>query len=295
MSQKITIIGAGEIGRAIEYLLKDTGAEINLWDKDTSKVSEQRSLDEIVPQTDFIFLCVPSWAMRPALTEISPYLKQTTVVVSLAKGIEKETHKTMDEIISELLPQNPLVIIAGAMLAEEIMEDLGGTALVASGDKKVGEKVIELFKNTSLKLYYSDDIRGAALSSVLKNIYAFGLGIAYGLGWGDNMKSWLLTEALNEMRRIVKILDGKEEAAMSVAGLGDLTATGYSKYSKNHAMGEELVKTGKCSETSEGYISISSITFLLGEKTKNFSLLLTLSHVILEQKDCKSTFENFIE
>jgi glycerol-3-phosphate dehydrogenase (NAD(P)+) len=290
MSKKITIIGAGEIGRAIEYLLKNKGLKVNLWDKDESKMPGQRPLEEIVPEADFLFLCVPSWAMKFAAADISKYVKVSTIIVSLAKGIEKESHRTMDELISEILPKNPLVLVAGAMLAEEIMQDLGGVALAASKDKNAVDKVAQLFKNTELKLYYSDDVRGAAVASVLKNVYAFGLGIAYGLKWGDNMKGWLLTEALNEMRQILEILGGEQETALSAAGLADLVATGYSKYSKNHAMGEELVKTGKCSEKSEGYISISSVVALLGEKVKEFPLLLALSQIILEKKDCKSIF-----
>jgi len=293
MSQKIAIIGAGEIGRAIEYLLKNKGFELNFWDKDQSKVPGQKTLEVLLPEAAFIFLCVPSWAMKYAVADVAKHIKESTSIVSLAKGIESQTHKTMDELISEVVPKNPLVLVAGAMLAEEIMEDLGGAALAASKNKDAAEKVISLFENTGLKLYYSDDVHGAALASVLKNVYAFGLGIAHGLNWGDNMKAWLLTKAINEMREILKILGGKEETAMGPAGLADLAATGFSKYSKNHAMGEELVKTGKCSQTSEGYISISSIFALLSKKTKNFPLLSVLVQIILEQKDCKKVFEDF--
>jgi len=47
---------------------------ISLWDKDASKISGQKLLSEMISSADFVFLCIPSWAMREAVTSIAPYL-----------------------------------------------------------------------------------------------------------------------------------------------------------------------------------------------------------------------------
>ncbi|TSC96002.1 MAG: glycerol-3-phosphate dehydrogenase (NAD(P)+) [Parcubacteria group bacterium Athens0714_26] len=293
MDKKVVIIGAGEIGTAIAKSLKDVNtADIFLWDKDTLKVPEQKPLSEIVPQADFVFFCVPSWIMRVAVAEVSQYLIPKAIIISLAKGIEVETLKTMNEVLGEALPKGQkFALLSGPMIAEELVAGARGFGVVATASEEVYSSINNLFKNTNIFTEYSADIRGVALSAVLKNVYAVSLGIADGLKWSGNAKSWLAAKAIKEMSEISEILGGTKETILGTAGLGDLLATGFSEHSRNHQIGDELVKTGKILLKGEGVASLNSVLKLLGEKSKDFVLLSALAGIIINGEDAKSALE----
>lgn len=299
MKEKIVIIGAGEIGRAIEKVLSVKDLDVQIWDKDESKVAGQKPLAKIIPEADIVFLCVPSWAMRQAATETKPFLNKNTVIISLAKGLEESSKKTAYEILEEVLTKDmQIAILSGPMLAEELIQGKFAMGVVASKNIETFKKIEELFEGenpTSLHVEYSSDIRGVAFCGVLKNIYAVALGIADGLGLGSDVKGWLVSESIKEMQEIIRILGGKPETALGPAGVGDLITTGFSNYSSNHQIGGELVKTGKYSKKSEGFVSLPSIIDLLDKSIKKFKLLNALNVSILQGKDIKKVFENIIK
>ncbi len=295
MRKQIVIIGAGEIGRAIDTILRKKEIRAALWDKEASKMREQKPLAEIIPACDFVFLCVPSWAMREAIASIVLRLKRKAIVISLAKGIEEKTRKTTDELLEELLPPHQAFgILGGAMLAEELAKEMIGVGVIAAKETKVHSELKELFKNTNLQIEALDDVRGVALAGVLKNIYAIALGIADGLGWSGNQKGWLVSKAINEMTEIIQILGGKAEMVRGTAGLGDLVATGYSPYSRNRQVGDDLVRTGRCRLKSEGLIALPSIVALLQNKRRNFPLLSALVDIFINNQNVQTIFTQFI-
>lgn len=295
MKQKICIIGAGRIGCAIGYVLKNLGNEVLFWDKDGLRVPAQIDLAEAVSSADFLFLCSPSWAMREVLTSAVPHLNNDTIIISLVKGIEQKTNKSMDELLQEFLPLNRIAILGGAMLAEEIQKGLGGVGVVGTKSKVICEKVKSLFNGSDIYLECTSDMRGVALDGVLKNIYAIGLGIADGLEWGSNKKSQLVTQAVNEMATIIQALEGEKESAYGGAGLGDLVASGYSPYSRNRQVGNEIVKTGACCLESEGLKSLPVIAKIAQERNLLLPLLFVLEAIVINGQDAKSSFEKLFK
>ncbi len=327
MDYRIVIIGAGEIGGAIEGLLSG-GANvlIEMWDKDDAKVSNKKPLSDIVPLANFVFLCVPSWAMRDALIAILPHLGDRVIVVSLAKGITiapteergEKRLKTTAELLEKLLPDSAdYALLSGPMIAEELMHGAVSVGVVASRDKKVFDKIEALFVDTNLRVEYSSDIYGVALMGVLKNIYAISLGIADALGLGSNFRGYLVWGAIKEMAEITKLLgepellkatssggpalrqlfenQGKQgEVALGLAGLGDLVTTGFSPHSRNRQVGDRLVKTGESSLKSEGLASLPLIVELLGKNVNNFPILRALEEVVIQNRNAKITFTTLI-
>ena len=81
---KITIIGAGEIGMALRDIFLEVGRNVEMWDKDETKVEGQKAIEELIPQSDVVFLCIPSRAIRPCLGELGQYLKSGVFILSLA-------------------------------------------------------------------------------------------------------------------------------------------------------------------------------------------------------------------
>ena len=289
--KKVVIIGAGEIGQAIKRPIFKNAEEVVLWDKDPVKVSPQKTLSDSMSGAEVIFFCVPSWAMRSALKSVELYLNKKAIVVSLAKGLEVSTGKTMAELLDEMfLPDQPRAVLAGPMLAEEINLGLPSFGILGSTQKDIFKRIRTLFLNTNLKIEYCADYRVVSASSVLKNIYALALGIGQGLGFGDNFKSVLVVQALSEINTIGKFLAGDDFIFETKAGLGDFLATGYSHYSKNHEMGEEIVKTGRCSQKSEGLISLAPLLNRLGDKVSGLPLLQKLEKVFIDSESAKTVF-----
>lgn len=291
----ISIIGAGEIGQAIAHVLSaKPNYVISLWDKDPAKVPDQKDLVEIIPPSDFIFLCIPSWVIQAGVESILPHLKPNTIVISLAKGIEREKGRTMDELLTETLPTNqPFALLAGPMLAEELKADKIGLGMVATAEASISRAIIDLFSNTNLKLEPTDDVHGTALASVLKNVYSLALGIADGLEWNDNLKGWLAAQSFKEMLAIGQTLGAQKETLLGSAGMGDFIATGFSKYSLNREVGNELVKSGQASHLSEG---LASLPNLLNGKLKNINedwiVFNGLKAILLDHAEAKNIFES---
>jgi len=292
MKENVLIIGAGEIGKAIGKTLRKEKAKIEFWDRNPLRASKQKPLATTVPISKFIFLCVPSWAIRNVLTNIEPYLRKETIVVCLAKGIEEKTQKTMDKVLRELIKNKcQYAFWGGPMLAEELRQDLSGIGVIASKNEKVLEEIGKITNKTNLKIEYSKDVRGVALSGVLKNIYAIGLGVADGLKLGNNFKAWLLIKSVAEMNEIAKKMGAQGQTILGTAGLGDLIATGFSPYSRNREAGEDLVKTGKCCLDSEGVKSLPLLSAMLKKQLKKFPVLHGLHSIIVENKRPQDIFK----
>jgi len=291
----ITIIGAGEIGQALAFVLKKQKARVELWDRDLSRVPNQKNLEEIVPKADYLFLCVPSQAIRPAVLSIKSLLKKNTGLICLSKGVELKTNKFMSEVLTEILPKGqPFALCGGPMLAEELMQGKPGVSVLATKNSAAFKKLVNLFSGSVVRLETTTDLIGVATSGVLKNIYAMALGFSEGLGWGANAQAWLTSECLTEMERITDKFGGKMETVCYTAGLSDLIATGFSPYSKNRATGVTMAQTGKCCVGGEGVVSFPAVWQRLGVGAKKYPLLVILHQILNNQKNVKKIFENYL-
>lgn len=295
VSMQVVIIGAGRIGQAFKYMCEKRATSVEFFDADSSKVPEQKPLTETIPDADVVFLCIQSFALREVIAHITPFLKSSALIVTVAKGIERDTHKTIDQVLQESLPaQTSWGIIVGPMLAEEIVQGQGSAGVFVGSNADNCTILTSLISAHDLSLECSDDLRGVALAGVLKNIYALGLGIADGLGWGANRKGWLITRAVREMREILQVLDGNPNTADGPAGLGDLIATGSSPHSRNRTTGQAIVTTGEINVLSEGYISIMSVKELLGTHTSEFPLFTVLLGIIVDKHDAREIFDRMV-
>ena len=291
----IVIIGAGEIGQAISKVLQPKGFNINLWDKDPAKIPGQKNLEETVPGAHFLFLCVPSWALRAASVSLVKLLSPKTIVIALSKGIEESTLKTPDLVLEEILPvgQN-FAMLGGAMLAEELLLGQSGMGIIGAKKKSVYAKIAKLFAETNLHLEFSSDRHGVSVASILKNIYAMLLGIADGLNWSGNAKGWLVSKSLQEMLILAKELGVKKETILGTAGLCDFVATGFSQYSRNRQVGTEIVEKGVCVVKGEGIVSLPSLVKLIKTDLQSLPLLSILQNIILEKRNACEEFKKLV-
>lgn len=263
--EKIAIIGVGNFGSAIKYLLSSVERyEIALWDSDPTKVPDQKTLQETVAGASILFLCVSSWSLRDAALSVAKHSMQGTIVICPTKGIEEGTLKTSDEVLQEVFGEKAKVaLLHGPMLANEIMQGLPAFSVLAISTRELFDRVAPLFVSSKLHLEYSNDVHGVALAGVLKNIYSIGLGMTEALSLGSNFRGWFVRAAMEEMNRIITALKGNGATAYTSAGIADMVATGFSPYSRNCQVGREIVQSGECVTVSEGAESLPQMVQLL--------------------------------
>lgn len=269
MAQNVLIIGAGALGQAIGKVLPSDHVAVSYFDIDPAKCPGGicAQLETIVPATQFIFLCIPSWSIRQALAQVAALIQPGTAVMSMAKGLESPTAKTMYEVCTEVLPPNqPVGVLGGALLAHEIGAGLPGMGVIGCSSDEMAANLLALFNGSSLQLAWSSDARSVAMAGVLKNIYALVLGIGDGLGLGSNARGWLFAQAVHEILEIGKLLQVDQAVLLSVAGIGDLVATGLSPQSKNHMAGTQLAQAGRTQIECEGIMSFPSLLQIVGQR-----------------------------
>ncbi|PIR38322.1 MAG: hypothetical protein COV34_01810 [Candidatus Zambryskibacteria bacterium CG10_big_fil_rev_8_21_14_0_10_42_12] len=252
----ITIIGSGRIGDALyKTLTVREDHDVRMWDVDPTKLEIPMTLEESLRDSAYVLMCVSSWALKAACDEIASYIDDDTKVIALTKGIEPTTHLFVNEYLETRFPGRYALLI-GPMIAEEMDGEKPSVALCAT--EHVWDE--NIFEGTALTALFTTDITGTALSGILKNVYALGLGITDALNLGQNFKASFAVRAIHEMEQIIVSLGGKKETVYSFAGLGDLIVTGWSPTSRNRTLGEKIAKEGvevlKGGEGSEGMQSI---------------------------------------
>ena len=262
----IGILGAGSWGTALSILLCGNGHNVCVWSIDPEEVlmlkdyREQRDklpgvmvpstiefttdLETALTGAELVVCAVPSPFVRSTMKSASPYIKEGTIVVDVAKGIEDKTYKTMTEIIGEECPQARRGILSGPSHAEEVGRKIPTTIVAGSEDKEVAETIQDAFMNDYFRVYTSPDVIGIELGGSLKNVIALAAGVVDGLGYGDNTKAALMTRGIAEMSRLVIAMGGNIETVAGLSGIGDLIVTCISKHSRNRNAGF-LIGQGK--------------------------------------------------
>ncbi|MEK7089340.1 MAG: NAD(P)-binding domain-containing protein, partial [Patescibacteria group bacterium] len=131
MRSHIVVFGMGDIGSAIASLLRKNKHAVDAWDKSPGRVNNQKSLFEVIPRAEVIFLCVPSWCLPAVVRSIRPFVHKKTIIVGLSKGLQGDTRKTTYEFLSDSFQEHPILILGGAMLANELQMGLPGFGILA--------------------------------------------------------------------------------------------------------------------------------------------------------------------
>ena len=266
----IAIIGSGSWGVALATHLANMGHNVKIW----SFLEEERDLinnekkckflpnltlpeeitcstdfKEVIEGADFILHVTPSKFTRETFKQYKQYIGKTPVIIC-SKGFEKETMKTLDEVILDELPEARVGVLSGPSHAEEVSIAIPTVLVMASKDKEVRELVQDAFMCPHMRVYTSEDVKGVELGGALKNIIAFCAGVAAGVGFGDNTFAALITRGLGEISRLGVALGGQKDTFFGLSGLGDLIVTCLSEHSRNRRAGK-LIGQGKTLEEAK--------------------------------------------
>lgn len=291
---KTAVVGSGGWGTALALVLLENGHEVTLWsysEEESRMLRETRenpmlkgvTLPEelqfttqlsCVGDCDAVVLATPSFAVRSTAAQMKDLLKPGTVIISVSKGIEKETSFRLSQVIEqEVSGKCPVVVLSGPSHAEEVGRHIA-TGVVAAADRlEDAQFVQDLFMNQRFRVYTSDDRTGTEICAAFKNIIALCAGCCDGMGGGDNTKALLMTRGLAEMSRLGVALGGRKESFLGLAGVGDLIVTCTSMHSRNRRCGiligqgmkpEDAVK--EIGAVVEGYYAAANAK-MLADKT----------------------------
>ena len=287
MKQKITIVGFGKLGRALDKVLaiKKDLPPICVWDVvETGDPRQVNSLREAIKDATVIFLIVPSKNFPECVGKLGTIDPETTLV-SCTKGLAGDSGRLPFQIVTQAYPRNTVGVISGPMLSEELEEQLPTKATIASNDLERIEAVVALFRGTTLTLEKSSDLIGTSLLGILKNVYALALGLSDGLNLGSNFKSCLALQALREISLFVTEQGGKVETMMTPAGLADFLTTGYSSKSRNYTYGFKKAQGQDLGAImAEGAVNIGHVVDQT-QSTSNYPLLNNIKGIFLQNKD----------
>ena len=317
----IAIIGSGSWGVALATHLANMGHNVKIW----SFLEEERDLinnekkckflpnltlpqgimcstdfKEVIEGADFILHVTPSKFTRDTFKQYKQYVGKTPIIIC-SKGFEKETMKTLDEVILDELPEARVGALSGPSHAEEVSIAIPTVLVMASKDKEVRELVQDAFMCSHMRVYTSEDIKGVELGGALKNIIAFCAGVSAGVGFGDNTFAALITRGLGEISRLGVALGGKKDTFFGLSGLGDLIVTCLSEHSRNRRAGK-LIGQGKTLEEAKKEVgmvieSIDNIdvAYALSQKYNiEVPIINTAYDVIYNKLDAKEAVEKLM-
>ncbi|KOT65889.1 glycerol-3-phosphate dehydrogenase [Streptomyces rimosus subsp. rimosus] len=296
-------------------VLGDAGCEVTMWGRraglvdaiNTGRTNPDYLPDAQLPEpvrattdpaeaargADFTVLAVPSQTLRGNLAEWAPLLPADTVLVSLMKGVELGTAKRMSEVIEEVAkaPAERVAVLTGPNLAKEIAARQPAAAVVACADEAVARRLQAACHTPYFRPYTNTDVVGAELGGAVKNVIALAVGMAGGMGLGDNAKASLITRGLAETTRLGLAMGADAHTFAGLAGMGDLVATCSSPLSRNNTFGanlgrgmslEETIAVTK--QTAEGVKSCESVLDLARRHGVDMPITETVVDIVHEGK-----------
>ncbi|MEV5958462.1 NAD(P)H-dependent glycerol-3-phosphate dehydrogenase [Streptomyces sp. NPDC051987] len=315
MPAKAAVFSAGSWGTAFGMVLADAGCEVTLWARRAEvaeAINSGRTNPDYLPGVelpenlrattdpaeaaagaDFTVLSVPSQTMRDNLAEWAPLLAPRTTLVSLMKGIELGTAMRMSEVIADVAKVEPsrIAVLTGPNLAREIAARMPAAAVVACTDETVAQRLQAACHTPYFRPYTETDVIGCELGGAVKNVIGLAVGIADGMGLGDNAKGSLITRGLAETARLGSALGADPLTFSGLAGLGDLVATCSSPLSRNHTFGTNLGKGMTLEETiavtkqtAEGVKSCESVADLARRHGVEMPITETVVDIVHEGK-----------
>ncbi len=284
---KAVVVGSGGWGTALALVLCDNGHETILWSHNASKAAQMAQSREnpllkgvrlpdalqitsdlaCLEGADLVVSAPPSFAVRETGRKMAPYLRPETILVTVSKGIERNTNLRLSQVLQEEIHHIcQVVALSGPSHAEEVGIRMPTGCVAACPDRDAARFVQDAFMNEYFRVYTSYDIIGVELAAALKNVVALSCGICAGLGYQDNTKALLMTRAMAELTRLGEQLGGTRRTFGGLAGMGDLIVTCTSMHSRNNRAGI-LIGQGKSVQEAmdevgavvEGYYAAESI------------------------------------
>jgi len=308
---RAAVLGAGSWGTAFSMVLADAGTDVVLWGRRpelTQAIAAKHENPDYLPGieipdrviatsdpaealagADLVVLAVPAQTLRGNLTGWAPHIPADAVLVSLMKGVELGSSKRMSEVIQEVTgaPAGRVAVVSGPNLSREIAERQPAASVVACADESVAQRLQHACHTPYFRPYTNTDVVGCELGGAVKNVIAIAVGMAEGLGFGDNSRASAMTRGLAETARLGVALGADPYTFAGLAGLGDLVATCSSPLSRNRTFGEKLGRgmtveevTASTRQVAEGVKSCGPILGLAARVGVDMPIVALVAEVV---------------
>lgn len=275
---RIGVIGGGAFGTAMACVVRRSGHEVVIWarepevaaaiNRDTANpvflpgiplapgISATNDLAVAAKGANFLLLAPPAQHMRAVTGQLRPHLARGTPVVTCSKGIERGSCALMSQVIAETLPGTPVAVLSGPSFAHDIAVDSPVGVTLACADRGIGERLGQAIGTPRFRTYLSDDVIGALIGGVLKNVIAIACGVALGMKLGESTRATLFARGLAEMARLGVAMGARLETFMGLSGAGDLNLSCNSTKSRNTSLGIALGEGRTLPDVLRGRVTV---------------------------------------
>ena len=319
---KIGYLGAGAWGFCLANLLAEKGYEVTLWTENPSLLKRRKEhpkfqnhraeenlvltmdLNEAIENAHLIIESVTSGGLRSVLDQVKQLKEILAPLVLTSKGIERGTGFLMPDIALDVLGtsfRDKVGCLSGPSLADEVMNKLPTSVVASAYNPELTKQICKVFSTPFFRVYPSEDIQGTSLGGAMKNIIAIACAISDGLGYGQNTKAALMTQGLQEMKKLAKKMGYDPDTLIGLSGLGDLCATCLSTHSRNYIFGQ-LLAQGDLPEKAqekigmivEGSYTCASALELSAKVGIEMPITETVYSIIYEKITPKEAIENLL-
>ena len=290
---RVAILGAGSWGTAFAQIAADAGNDVSIWGRTPQTIDEintdhhnfkfhpenmlpqsinaSTDAQKVLKDADVVVLAIPAQTLRQNLSDWGASIPKAAFILSLLKGIEVGTLERMSQVTTEVLGINAerVSILTGPNLAGEIIRREPAASVIACSNETNAHHLQDMCATPYFRPYTSTDVIGCELPGSIKNVMALAVGMAIGLGMGDNTKATVITRGLAETARLGVAMGADPSTFAGLAGMGDLVATCSSPLSRNRSVGELLGRgstmeqaRAKTKTTAEGVSSAPAVLAL---------------------------------
>lgn len=320
----VAVVGAGSWGTTFAKVLADAGQEVMIWARrpeiareiqETNRnsaylpgidlpatVHATSSVEQALSGAAQVFVAVPSQHLRGELPSLVPHIGQDALVVSLMKGVEAGSGLRMSEVLHDAggFETERIAVVSGPNLALEIAKNQPTAAVASSVSAETARAVAAASTNKYFKTFINTDVIGTEFGGVLKNLIAVAVGIADGVGYGENTKASIITRGLAEISAFAAAYGAEPQTMSGLAGLGDLIATCESPLSRNNTAGRllgqghsfsDVVRT--MNQTAEGLSAVYPVLQLAASKGVSMPIVTQVRQVLDGERDPRELAPHF--
>ena len=313
--KRIGILGSGSWATALVKILSENTLNLNWFIRNPKTVDQIRSvgrnprylsyvdlnlnklnissdINKVINDSEILIIAIPSPFIESSLIS-SKKLISKKILVSASKGIIPESFLTISEHLNREynIPKKNLAIISGPSHAEEVAQEKLTYLTVGTNNLKLGEHISNLLNTKYIISTVSRDMTGIEISSSLKNIYSIMVGIAHGLGYGDNFISVLISHSSKEMSDFIEAIHKIKRKINHSAYLGDLLVTTYSSFSRNRTFGNMIGKGYSINSAKaemnmivEGYYATKNASLISKKLSKKFLIIDVCYKILFENR-----------